>query len=539
MKSKNKCPLCNNEAIQMRDRSVYLIDCPSCGRFQITRECLDDLPAERKLLPQLMKVSAFTRHRTINNEPIATLLIGDTNGHSEEYSIHQVVDQFPSVPERKLKALQNLQGLSKYWGDAVSIERKDYPVFFPEVNEEQPSLMMIRTLVEEGLVSGEIKFPTYLTVTEKGSSLFRGQIAPVAPLALSPTPKAPVIEKSSPVVTQPSKLEGLHPKVLGKAGKSFNDGNYRSAVLDTYIALNKEVQRKSRLTKDGSSLMQMAFSKDKPVLKVAGGDDPQMGANWLFSGAMMGVRNVLAHDDLIHPSEQEALELLYFASMLFRRLDLAVNVEAEKLMKDISLLTFMLDGNYSYSNSAKLSAYLAPSKEYVDGELHRICFLKIHEMIQSGYYQDQNAGIKLLLEWEKDTAILDHVTHEDHIKLICSIYKAIGYPHPSRDADRLIREGFKSVKTSLNLFQDYMLSSSEVFNELLEKIWFEDAFFESISHYADSEFLFAFLNKVINKEIVLIRKDLNTLSDELYKAGREGLDELANKIHKMNDELNK
>ncbi|MCQ4363172.1 hypothetical protein KQR54_18910 [Mycobacterium gordonae] len=153
------CPLCGYRAVQIRDRSeVYLINCPRCGEFQITRECLEDLPSERKLLPQLMKVSAFTRYRTINNEPIATLFIGNPNGRSEGYSIQTVVDQFPPVPERKLKALQNLQGLSKYWGDAVSIVREDYAVFFPEVNEEQPSLMMMRTLVAEDLISGEVKF---------------------------------------------------------------------------------------------------------------------------------------------------------------------------------------------------------------------------------------------------------------------------------------------------------------------------------------------------------------------------------------------
>ncbi|MFB6365837.1 hypothetical protein ACFCP7_17515 [Paenibacillus elgii] len=146
-------------------------------------------PGDNLLLPQLMKVSAFTRYCTINNEPVATLFIGNPNG------------------------------LSKYWGDAVSIERKDYAVFFPEVNEEQPSLMMMRTLVEEGLISGEVKFPTQLTVTEKGSSQLSGQATPEVPAAPSPAPKAPVIEESAPFPAQPSKLEGLHPKVLAKAWK--------------------------------------------------------------------------------------------------------------------------------------------------------------------------------------------------------------------------------------------------------------------------------------------------------------------------------
>lgn len=538
MTSKINCPLCGNEAVQMRDRSeVYLINCPSCGDFQITRECLEDLPAERKLLPQLMKVSAFTRYRTINNEPVATLFIGNPKGHSEGYSIRQVVDQFPSVPERKLKALQNLQGLSKYWGDEVSIERKDYAVFFPEVNEEQPSLMMMRTLVEEGLVSGEVKFPTQLTVTEKGSSLLRGQAGPEAPAAPSPSPKAPVIEESTPFAAQPSKLEGLHPRVLEVAQKLFQDGHFRSAVLDTYVALDNDVRHKSGLQHDGTALMQKAFTNKAPILKVAGGDDPQQGAMWLFSGAVMGVRNVLAHDQKANPPKQEALELLHFASTLFRRLDLAVNVEAERLMVEISQLRFKLDGNKSYSYSSKLKEYLAPSKEFVDGELHRLCFRKILEIIKSGYFNDQNAGIELLLEW--DAPIFDHITFDDHIELICSIYSAGGYSYPSRAAEALIRDGFKPITTSLKLFQEHLLSSAEVFHRVLEKIGSKDDFFKSIAHYAYLEFMVAFLNKVVDKEIVLRRNDLNTLSYELNKAGRKGLDELTDKIDKMNEELNK
>jgi len=278
----------------------------------------------------------------------------------------------------------------------------------------------------------------------------------------------------------------------------------------------------------------MAFSKDKPVLQVAGGDDMQMGANW-FSGAMMGVRNVLAHDDSIHPSEQEALEQLSFASMLFRRLDLAVNVEAEKLMVEISQLRFKLDGNKSYSYSSKLNEYLAPSREFVDGELHRLCFRKILELIKSGYFNDQNAGIELLLKW--DARIFDHITFDDHIELICSIYLAGGYSYPSRAAEALIKDGFKPITTSLKLFQEHLLSSAEVFHSFLEKIGSKDDFFKSIAHYADLEFMVAFLNKVVDEEIVLRRNDMNNLSYELNKAGRKGLDELTDKIDKMNEEL--
>jgi uncharacterized protein (TIGR02391 family) len=307
------CSLCGKDTIGRKDEStdVLQINCQSCGEYKITRDCMDDLPEERKLHDQLIKVSAFTRNRSIHKEPIATLFIGDPKGYPEGYSITQIIEMFPALPERKLKVLSNLQGISKYWGDSVSIDSKDIPVFFPEVREEQSSLMMMKSLVDEGLVLGEVKFPTHLVVTDKGSSLLNTQ-ANLSPQASVVHPK-PVVELN--------KLDFLHPKVLAVSRKLFEDGHYRSAVLDTFVALNNEVQQKSGLQSDGSSLMQKAFSKDAPVLKVVGGSDMQLGAMWLFSGAMMGVRNVLAHNHAAHPTPQEALEFLHFASALHRILD--------------------------------------------------------------------------------------------------------------------------------------------------------------------------------------------------------------------------
>ncbi|MCY9578731.1 TIGR02391 family protein [Paenibacillus alvei] len=538
MTSEIQCPLCGYYAVLKRDGSeVYQIVCPSCGEFQITQDCFDDLPAERKLQPQLMKVSVFTRSRAINKDPIPTLFIGDPGDHPEGYSIQQIIDQFPSISDRKWKALSNLKGLSKYFGDAILIETKDYPVFYPEVNQEQPCQMMMRTLVGEGLVTGEAKIPTHLTVTEKGVSLLEVQAssaAIAAPVVTPPAPKAPVIEELTPVAVQSSKLEGLHPRVLEVAQKLFHDGHFRSAVLDTYVALDNDVQRKSRLAATGKPLMDSAFSKNSPVLKLSDAPDAQLGAMLLFSGAVMGVRNVLAHDQKANPSEQEALELLHFASTLFRRLDQAVNVEVEKLMVEISQLSFKLDGNASFSNSAKIRKYLVPSREYVDSGLHRLCFEKILMLIRSGYFNDQNAGIDLLLEW--DETLLDHVTDDDHIELITYIYKAAGGSYPSHSAEDLIRGGFKPIARSLRLFQKHLLFSAEVFHELLEKIWWKDAFFRSIVNYADIDFLVVFLNKLVDRELVLNGSDMNNLSYKLNHVGRTDIKELTDKINKMNKE---
>jgi uncharacterized protein (TIGR02391 family) len=266
---------------------------------------------ERDLVSQLVKVSSYIRYRTIHRESVPTLFIGDPKEFPEGYSISSIIGMFPSLVDRKLRALSNIQALSEYFGAKVKFEQWDYTVFYPEVKDVQSALMIMKSLVDDGLVLGEVKFPTELVISDKGVSLLSAQVnsAPLAPL--NPTKPA----------AQSDKLDGLHPKVLAVAKKLFEDGHFRSAVLDTYVALNNEVQQKSGLQIDGSALMQKAFSKDNPILKVPGGNDPQLGAMWLFTSAVMGVRNILAHNAAAHPTDLEALEWLHFASALHRILD--------------------------------------------------------------------------------------------------------------------------------------------------------------------------------------------------------------------------
>lgn len=122
---------------------------------------------------------------------------------------------------------------------------------------------------------------------------------------------------------EPKRLEidGFHPRVIGVAGRLFRDGHYRQAILDTYIALVQAVREKSGLGLDNSPLMQRAFSQKNPVLDVSDDPDEQLGLMWLYSGAVMGIRNPKAHRVIDQPDAQRALEWLGFASVLFRVLD--------------------------------------------------------------------------------------------------------------------------------------------------------------------------------------------------------------------------
>ena len=121
--------------------------------------------------------------------------------------------------------------------------------------------------------------------------------------------------------TRASELRGLHPHVLHVAEPLFADGYYRQAVLDTFIALILRVRAESGHPADGTALMQKVFSKDDPVLCVSPSKDEQLGYQWLFSGAVMAIRNPGAHSLEPINDPQQAVEWLSFASALHRTLD--------------------------------------------------------------------------------------------------------------------------------------------------------------------------------------------------------------------------
>lgn len=120
----------------------------------------------------------------------------------------------------------------------------------------------------------------------------------------------------------PLELSGLHPVVQKTAGELYKNGHYRQAILDTYIALVDSVKIKSGEYKlDNTPLMQNVFSPKSPIIKVSEDLDEQLGFMWLFSGAVMGIRNPKAHRLVEQNDPQRTLEWLSFASVLLKVID--------------------------------------------------------------------------------------------------------------------------------------------------------------------------------------------------------------------------
>lgn len=117
-------------------------------------------------------------------------------------------------------------------------------------------------------------------------------------------------------------IDVLHPAIISIAKELFLNNHYRQAILDTYIKLIEIVKAKSgRYDLDGTQLIQTVFSPQNPIVKVSDDNGEQQGFMWLFSGAVMGIRNPNAHRIIEHSERVAAYEWLCFASALLRRLD--------------------------------------------------------------------------------------------------------------------------------------------------------------------------------------------------------------------------
>lgn len=121
----------------------------------------------------------------------------------------------------------------------------------------------------------------------------------------------------------------LHYTVVSVARGRFEAKHYADAVEATMKAVNARVKRYwvslGRDEKDGKGLMTSAFSLNDPAIVLAdltseSGRSEQEGYMHLFAGAMQGVRNPKAHDN-IDIDAVRALHHLFLASLLMHKLD--------------------------------------------------------------------------------------------------------------------------------------------------------------------------------------------------------------------------
>lgn len=116
----------------------------------------------------------------------------------------------------------------------------------------------------------------------------------------------------------------LHPRIIEVSQSLFESGHYSQAIFEAFKAVNNFVKEKTGLSLDGKDLMAKVFREEAPIiklnkLKTKSERDEQEGFKFLFIGAMVGIRNPKAHDNIVQTDPNRALEYLGFASLLMKR----------------------------------------------------------------------------------------------------------------------------------------------------------------------------------------------------------------------------
>lgn len=133
-------------------------------------------------------------------------------------------------------------------------------------------------------------------------------------------------KKQAEKVTYSLDLMRLHPKIVEVSMSLFETEHYAQAIFEVFKAVNNFVKEKSGKSLDGKALMSKVFSEDKPVIMLnelltQSDRDEQEGFKFLFMGAMVGIRNPEAHDNVVQTDPYRTLEYLSFASLLMKRVE--------------------------------------------------------------------------------------------------------------------------------------------------------------------------------------------------------------------------
>lgn len=124
----------------------------------------------------------------------------------------------------------------------------------------------------------------------------------------------------------PFDRRNIHPRLPPKVRKLFDDGHYAEATFEAFKYVDKVVQNHSKISESGMKLMMQVFDEAKPILQLttlsnASEVDEQKGYRFLFSGAVMAIRNPRGHEVNISDDPDTCLDHLAFASLLLRRLE--------------------------------------------------------------------------------------------------------------------------------------------------------------------------------------------------------------------------
>lgn len=144
------------------------------------------------------------------------------------------------------------------------------------------------------------------------------------------TPAQEALEESAPTFNgqpvHPFELRNVHTGFPPKVRKLFDDGHGAEATFHAFKYVEKVVQRHTGSSLNGEKLMMAVFNEAGPAVKLNGlanpsEQDEQRGYRFIFSGAIVAIRNPGGHEITLSDDPDVCLDHLAFASLLLRRLE--------------------------------------------------------------------------------------------------------------------------------------------------------------------------------------------------------------------------
>lgn len=293
-------------------------------------ELIERLRSNEKLSSIFPSMLIFAKQ--IKNKNLEQWILLEMNGY---FKTNPAITEKTSVPEYR-KVFGQYHDIynrpliisdPKY--DFISELRLRDPIIEIEEMSKSKGLLSMQDSVRMKLIKDALKVEVHSFDFSAKSTL--GILENIRTTAIEKIIDIKTTKEKTESITSLNELKTLHPEVTRIAFKLFEDGHYRQAVLDTYIHLVDCVKTKSGCRDyEGVSLMQTVFSVKNPIVRCSKDSDEQLGIMWLFSGAIMAIRNVRAHKVKDQENINESLEWLTFASALFRILDKSEVIKKNK-----------------------------------------------------------------------------------------------------------------------------------------------------------------------------------------------------------------
>lgn len=124
----------------------------------------------------------------------------------------------------------------------------------------------------------------------------------------------------------PFELRNVHAGFPVKVRKLFDDGHGAEATFHAFKYVEKVVQKHACSAQIGEKLMMAVFNEAGPAVKLNALSNPseqdeQRGYRFIFSGAIVAIRNPGGHEITLSDDPDVCLDHLAFASLLLRRLE--------------------------------------------------------------------------------------------------------------------------------------------------------------------------------------------------------------------------